>query len=50
LVPALGGKMADVDHLALLWVLNFSNGTNGVLDIAERSGFPFDSTRRPLMH
>jgi aminopeptidase-like protein len=45
LVPSLGGKAANDDQLALLWVLNLSDGTNGVLDIAERSGLPFDAIR-----
>lgn len=30
-------------ELALLWVLNLSDGVHGVLDIAERSGLPFDA-------
>ena len=29
-------------ELALLWVLNLSDGTNSTLDIAKRSGMPFD--------
>ena len=48
LVPSLGGKAARDDQLALLWVLNLSDGTNGVLDIAERSGLPFDAIRRAI--
>jgi aminopeptidase-like protein len=48
LVPALGGKAAEDDHLALLWVLNLSDGDNSVLDIAERSGLPFDAIRRAI--
>jgi aminopeptidase-like protein len=48
LVPSLGGKTAKDDQLALLWVLNLSDGTNGVLDIAERSGLPFDAIRRAI--
>ena len=28
-------------EMALLWVLNYSDGRNGLLDIAERSGLPF---------
>jgi aminopeptidase-like protein len=30
-------------ELALLWVLNLSDGEHGLLDIAERSGMPFDA-------
>jgi aminopeptidase-like protein len=48
LVPSLGGKTAKDDQLALLWVLNLSDGANGVLDIAERSGLPFDAIRRAV--
>jgi aminopeptidase-like protein len=29
-------------HAALMWVLNMSDGTHTLLDIAERSGVPFD--------
>jgi aminopeptidase-like protein len=28
-------------ELAMLWVLNFSDGEHSLLDIAERSGYPF---------
>ena len=48
LVPSLGGKAAKNDQLALLWVLNLSDGSNSVLDIAERSGLPFDAIRRAI--
>jgi aminopeptidase-like protein len=44
LYEAIGG---DVDkqksQLAMLWVLNQSDGTHSLLDIAERSGIAFDS-------
>jgi aminopeptidase-like protein len=36
-----GGKGPGVHEFALLWVLNQSNGTRSLLDIAERSGIPF---------
>jgi len=42
LLPSVGGKAAKADQLALLWVLNLSDGSNSVLDIAERSGLSFD--------
>lgn len=32
-------------ELALLWVLNLSDGEHGLLDIAERSGMPFEAIR-----
>ncbi len=54
--PQLGRRglyraMADrtdggFDELALLWVLNQSDGTNSLLDIAERSGLPFSGLQR----
>ena len=28
-------------QLAMLWVLNLSDGENSLLDIADRSGMPF---------
>ncbi len=53
--PQLGKRglyraMADrddggFDELALLWVLNQSEGTRSLLDIAERSGLPFGGLR-----
>jgi aminopeptidase-like protein len=33
------------DQLALLWVLNLSDGSTSILDIAERSGLSFDELR-----
>ena len=44
----LMGGVADsgLDEMAVLWVLNLSDGTHSVLDIAERSGCGFDSIRR----
>jgi len=32
--------------LALLWVLNLSDGSHSLLDIAERAGLPFPVIRR----
>lgn len=32
-------------ELALLWVLNLSDGEHGLLDIAERSGMPFEAVQ-----
>jgi aminopeptidase-like protein len=48
LVPSVGGKAARSEQLALLWVLNLSDGNHSVLDIAERSGLPFDHLRRAI--
>lgn len=37
-----GQRNGNFDELALLWVLNLSDGGNDLLAIAERSGIPFD--------
>ena len=42
LYPAVGGdKDAVVKNMAMLWVLNFSDGKHSLLDIAERANLPF---------
>jgi len=38
-----GGADAGVRELAMLWVLNLSDGNHSLLDIAERSNVSFDS-------
>lgn len=43
LYRALGGTAIADAQLAMLWVLNQSDGTTSLLDIAERSGIGFDS-------
>jgi aminopeptidase-like protein len=45
LYRATGGSAPDDSQLALLWVLNQSDGTRSLLEIAERSGLPFESVR-----
>jgi aminopeptidase-like protein len=48
-----GGAGLDRRHLALLWVLNLSDGTRSLFEIAERSGLPFsaiDSAATELEH
>ena len=37
-----GMKDAAVREMAILWVLNLSDGQHDLLDIAARSGLPFD--------
>jgi aminopeptidase-like protein len=39
------GGMTPVNEMALLWVLNFSDGRHNLLDIAERAGRPFAEIR-----
>jgi aminopeptidase-like protein len=36
----MGGPAADEEQLAMLWVLNQSDGGRSLLDVAERSGIP----------
>ncbi len=44
LYDALGGRSdAKQAQLAMLWVLNYSDGDHSLLDIAARSGLPFDA-------
>jgi len=46
LYRAMGGQSAVGDqHMALLWVLNLSDGKHSMLDIAEQAGLPFASIR-----
>lgn len=42
LYSAVGGTSAKQLEMALLWVLNLSDGRSSLLDIAERSGLRFD--------
>jgi aminopeptidase-like protein len=47
LYGAIGGAMdARQRELAMLWVLNLSDGGHSLLDIAERASLPFDAIRR----
>jgi aminopeptidase-like protein len=43
LYGALGGTAIPDAQLAMLWVLNLSDGSHTLLDIAERAGMTFDS-------
>jgi aminopeptidase-like protein len=46
LYRALGGDAdAGKNEMAMLWVLNLSDGSNTLLDIAERSSLPFERIR-----
>jgi aminopeptidase-like protein len=40
LYPSMGGPSARDEQLAMLWVMNQSDGAHSLLDIAERSGMP----------
>lgn len=54
LYPSVGGKNIAMEQLALLWVLNLSDGRQNLLEIAERSGVRFpllrDAADRLLDH
>jgi len=41
----IGGASGRPDQLAMLWVLNQSDGSHSLLDIARRSGLPFGQLR-----
>jgi aminopeptidase-like protein len=41
LYPQVGGPAAEEEQLAMLWVLNQSDGRSSLLDIADRSRLPF---------
>lgn len=44
LYRSIGGELdSKAREMAMLWVLNLSDGANSLLDIAERSGLAFDS-------
>jgi aminopeptidase-like protein len=45
LYPSLGGRDAEAEQMALLWVLNQSDGQRSLLEIAERSGMAFRDIR-----
>ncbi len=46
LYGSIGGASAKERELALLWVLNQSDGNHTLLDVAERSGLPFAALRQ----
>jgi aminopeptidase-like protein len=46
LYRAIGGPEGKTDELAMLWVLNLSDGNHSLLDIAMRSGYPFNTVKR----
>jgi aminopeptidase-like protein len=46
LYEAVGGQReTKINEMALLWVLNFSDGAHSLLDIAEESGYEFESIK-----
>jgi aminopeptidase-like protein len=53
LYGAIGGdKDSAAANMAMLWILNLSDGSNSLLDIAERANLPFALVRRTaqLLH
>ena len=42
----IGGENIAAENMAMLWVLNFSDGAHSVLDIAERAKLPFEIVLR----
>ena len=45
LFRSTGGESLETELHARLWVLNLSDGEHSLLDIAERSGLPFETVR-----
>lgn len=46
LYTSIGGASQDgVSEMAILWVLNLSDGGHSLLDIARKSGYPFDAVK-----
>ena len=45
LYPATGGAAAQDEQLAMLWVLNQSDGSHSLLEVAERSGLALATLR-----
>jgi aminopeptidase-like protein len=41
-----GQSHAEADQMAMLWVLNLSDGSRSLLEVAERSRLPFPAVRR----
>jgi aminopeptidase-like protein len=47
LYHTLGGlAQSPENEMAMLWLLNLADGEHSLLDVAERSGVPFDALRR----
>jgi aminopeptidase-like protein len=47
LYRAVGGQAEEeVNELAILWVLNLTDGAHTLLDIAQRSGLAFDLVQK----
>ena len=47
LYQAVGGQtQTKTNEMALLWVLNLSDGSHSLLDIADRSGYSFESIKK----
>jgi aminopeptidase-like protein len=45
LYGAVGGQNLPDGQLAMLWVLNLSDGDHSLLDIADRAGLTFETVR-----
>jgi aminopeptidase-like protein len=45
LYPSLGGRDSEAEQMALLWVLNQSDGQHSLLEVADRAGMAFGDIR-----
>jgi aminopeptidase-like protein len=48
LYSLIGGNSADDYQMALLWLLNMSDGENSLLDIAARSNLPWETIKQAV--
>jgi aminopeptidase-like protein len=48
LYSSIGGLSAGSYQMALLWLLNMSDGSNSLLDIATRCNLPWETIKQAL--
>lgn len=48
LYSMIGGRSAGEFQMALLWLLNMSDGENSLLDIADRANLPWETTKEAV--
>jgi aminopeptidase-like protein len=48
LYSSIGGRSAGDFQMAILWLLNMSDGTNSLLDIAERCNLPWEMLKEAV--
>ena len=48
LYASIGGRSASEFQMAVLWLLNMSDGTNALLDIATRCNLPWEAIKEAV--